>query len=139
MFERFLRPATDDDAPVIDRQQAACALLVAAARADGVFAADEARTVALLVAEHFDLSPEDTAALVAAAAGEERLDLYPVTRWLVANTSRAEREDVLELMWRVVMGDGRLEAREDALMHRVGKLLQIPHKVVIARKLAAGR
>jgi uncharacterized tellurite resistance protein B-like protein len=138
MLERFLR-SDDDDGEVIDRPAAVCALLVAAARADGEFAADEARAVAQLVAAYFSLSPEDTAALVTVAAGDDRLDLYPVTSWLVDHTDRAQRREVVGLMWRVVLSDGRLAGHEDVLVHRVGKALQLPHREIIAEKLVAGR
>ena len=132
MLDSFLRRGEELDLP-----RAVCALLVAAARADGVFERDEAGAVAGLVAEQFGYSPQETAVLVTAVAAEERLDLFPVARWLVENVSRAQRNEVLRLMWRVVFSDGRLEAREDVLMHRVGKLLELPHRDVIALKLAA--
>jgi uncharacterized tellurite resistance protein B-like protein len=138
MFDRFLRPDETRDEG-IDHPRAVCALLVAAARADGEFAVGEAQHVARMVADRFSLSPEETAALLTAAAGEERLDLYPVTRWLVDNTDRAERRTIAGLMWQVVLGDGELESREDVLMHRVGKLLQLTHRELIELKLEARR
>jgi len=133
MLDRFLRREREEG---IDHPRAVCALLVAAARADGVFEADEARAVVGLVADQFDLGPEETAALVTAVAGEEQLDLYPVTRWLVDNLEIEARAEVVGQMWRVMFSDGRLEAREDALMHRVGKLLQISHRDLMALKLS---
>ncbi len=136
MLDRFMKR---DDEAGLDLPRAVSALLIAAARADSDFAATEAHTVVGLVADQFQLSPEDTAALVTAVAGEEHLDLYPVTRWLVDNTDRDQRADVVLLMWRVVFSDGRLEDREDQLMHRVGKLLNLTHKELIAMKLAARR
>lgn len=134
MLDRFLRRDENDQ---IDHPRAVCALLVAAARADGVFEADEARAVVRLVAEQFGLEPEETAALVTAAAGEDQLDLYPVTRWFMDNLSATDRADVVGRMWKVMYSDGRLEAHEDALMHRVGKLLHLQHRDLMALKLAA--
>jgi len=134
MLERFLRRDAEQG---LDLTRAVCALLIAAARADGQFDADEARTVAGLVARRFELSPEETAALVTAVAGERQLDLYPVTRWLMEHADRDQRLEVVRLMWQVVYRDGRLEDREDQLMKRIGKLLHITHKDLIAIKLSA--
>ena len=134
MLDRFLRR---DDTDSLDLPRAVSALLVAAARADGRFAAEEAHTVVGMVARRFGLSPEETAALVTAVASEEHLDLYPVTRWLMDHADRDQRAEVVRLMWTVVFSDGRLEDREDQLMHRVGKLLGLTHKDLIALKLAA--
>ncbi|HOX25803.1 MAG TPA: TerB family tellurite resistance protein [Candidatus Krumholzibacteria bacterium] len=141
MLERILgwfetRP-TDEAATVVATERAVCVLLIAAARADGQFAGDEAREIARLVGAHFDLSPADTAELVAIAAGDEPQELFPVTRLLTQRLGRDERRSVLSLLWRVVFSDGRLEAREDALMHRIAHLLDIPHHELIATKLAA--
>ena len=118
-------------------KRAVCLLLVSAARADGSFAADEAREIARLVSDHFDLPPEETAELVTLAASDQADDLFPAARILNEQFDRDRRREVLELMWRVVYSDGRLEAREDALVHRVGRLLDIPHRDLIALKLAA--
>jgi uncharacterized tellurite resistance protein B-like protein len=118
-------------------KRAVCLLLVSAARADGSFGADEAREVARLVSGHFDLSPEETAELVTLAASDRSEDLFFAARILNEQFDRDRRREVLELMWRVVYSDGRLEAHEDALMHRVGRMLDIPHRDLIALKLAA--
>ncbi len=145
MFERILNWFDDDGVPTASAtgsgsvERAVAVLLVAAARADGEFAGDEARAVAQLVGERFQLTPEEIADLVAAAASENRRDLYPVARLLNETLTRDQREDVIGLMWRVVYSDGRLEAHEDALMHRVAKLLEIPHRELIARKLHVRR
>jgi len=134
VFDRIMK---DDSA--LDAPRAVSVLLVAAARADGVFAPEEARTVARQVSRHFDLSPEDTAELVVEAAGEERLDLFPITRWLCENLTRDQRADVLKLMWRVVLSDGKLEAHEDLIMRRAARMLDVAHRDLVALKLAVKR
>jgi len=118
-------------------KRAVCLLLVSAARADGEFRAEEAKEIARLVSEEFHLAPEETAELVALAASDDSQDLYPAARLLNERFTRPQRQEVLELMWRVVYSDGLLEAREDTLMRRVAKLLDIPHRDLIALKFAA--
>ncbi len=116
-------------------KRSVCLLLVAAARADGEFAAGEAREIARLVSRHFDLPAEETAELVMLAAAESGPDLFPATRLLTDQLDRDERREVLRLMWRVVYSDGRLEAREEALMQRAARLLDIAHRDLVALKL----
>jgi uncharacterized tellurite resistance protein B-like protein len=118
-------------------KRAVCLLLVSAARADGLFEVDEAREIARLLSGHFDLSPEETAELVTLAASDPSEDLFFAARILNEQFDRDRRREVLELMWRVVYSDGRLESHEDALVHRVGRMLDIPHRDLIALKLAA--
>jgi uncharacterized tellurite resistance protein B-like protein len=118
-------------------RRAVCLLLVAAARADGAFGVEEARTIAREVSDHFDLPPEETAELVSLAAAADEQDLFAPARLLTERFSRERRLEVLVLMWRVVFSDGKLEAREDALMHRVARLLDINHADLIAAKLTA--
>ncbi len=117
-------------------KRAVCLLLVSAARADGAFAAEEAREIARLVSGYFDLPPDETAELVTLAAGEDQQDLYAAARILNEQFDRDRRREVLELMWRVAFSDGKLEAHEEALLRRVAKLLDIPHRELIAIKLA---
>lgn len=142
MIHRFLSwfDGADDDDRRLDEggiERAVCLLLVAAARADGTFAADEARAVARLVSEHFALPPEETAELVSLAASVDQQDLFAPAHLLTERLAREDRLEVLVLMWRVVFSDGKLEAREDALMHRAARLLDIPHRDLIAAKLTA--
>lgn len=116
-------------------ERAVCLLLIAAARADGEFSAAEARTIARSVSRHFDLPADETAELVALAAAGGAQDLFPATRLLNERLDRRERLDVLLLMWRVVYSDGLLEAREEALMLRAARLLDIPRQDLTTLKL----
>jgi uncharacterized tellurite resistance protein B-like protein len=143
MLERLRQWFVDGDQAPSDRsgciKRAVCLLLIAAARSDGRFVADEAREIARTVSRHFGLPADETAELVALAAAEDGPDLYPATRLLREHLDRQQRRDVLLMMWRVVYSDGRLEAREEALMNRAAKLLDVPHKELITLKLTARR
>jgi uncharacterized tellurite resistance protein B-like protein len=116
---------------------ATCALLLEAAHADSEFSEEERGTVAELVGRRFDLDASDTAELLALAESERRAadGLYPFARLINEEYPRARKLAVVELLWRVVYSDGVLEAHEDALMHRIGKLLGLRHEELIAIKL----
>ena len=90
-----------------------------------------------MVAQRFGLAPDEVADLLASADRQRReaSDLFRFTRLINEHFTRAQKFAVVELLWRVVYSDGRLEAREDALLHRVANLLQLRHEELIALKL----
>ncbi len=132
-------PAVADRDDPVSTARAVSVLLVAAARADGAFAPEEAREIAAQISRHYALPPEETAELVHAAASEDADDLFPVARLLVERLDSPARRRVLSLMWRVVLSDGELESREDILMRKAARLLDLPHADLIDTKLSVQR
>ena len=116
---------------------ATCVLLLEAVNADDQL--DEAEWSLLndVVANRFHLEPAAVADLLALADQQRRNagDLFGFTRLINDHFTRPQKLAVVELLWRVVYSDGRLEAREDALLHRVANLLQLRHDELIALKL----
>jgi uncharacterized tellurite resistance protein B-like protein len=116
---------------------ATCALLLEAVHADD--AVDDAESALLrgVIARRFELAPDEVADLLASAERQRReaTDLFSFTRLINEHFTRPQKLAVVELLWRVVYSDGRLEAREDALLHRVANLLQLRHDELIALKL----
>ena len=120
---------------------ATCALLLEVAHADQEFSVQERETVAGIVGRRFGLDVADAADLIA-LADEERRDadgLYGFARLINDEYPRPRKLAVVDLLWRVVYSDGVLEAHEDALMHRIGKLLGLRHEELIAVKLRVKR
>jgi len=127
--------AGDDDAHRL--RVATCALLLEAAHADQEFSAQERETVAAIVGRRFGLDAAAAADLLALAEEQRREadGLYPFARLINEEYPRPRKLAVVDLLWRVVYSDGVLEAHEDALMHRIGKLLGLRHEELIAVKL----
>ena len=127
-------------APVDEQRRlrvATCALLLEAVHADDETADAESSVMHEMVAKRFELAPEEVADLLASAERQRReaSDLFGFTRLISEHFTRGQKLAVVELLWRVVYSDGRLEAREDALLHRVANLLQLRHEELIALKL----
>jgi len=116
---------------------ATCALLLEAAHADDDFSEDERATIAKLVGERFSLDATEAKELLAIAEAEREAasDTYGFTRLINETFNGARKLAVLELLWRVVYSDGLLEAHEDALMHRCGRMLGVRHDELMALKL----
>ncbi len=129
---------TSAEAAAADRiGLATCALLLEVAHADDDFTDVERELVATLVRGRFGLDAADADELIGLAERErlESADLYQFTRLVREQLPRADRLAIVEALWRVVYSDGVLEAHEDAMMHKLARLLELDHAELIALKL----
>jgi uncharacterized tellurite resistance protein B-like protein len=119
------------------RRLATAALLLEVAWADDTAAGTEKATIAGILADKFGLDAQESAQLMAAAEAHrhDATDLYNTTSLLRTALARQELRDVLEALWRVVYADGALDAHEDALLHRIARMLGLDHAELIALKL----
>ena len=101
------------------------ALMVEGALADGAVAADEAALTANVIAQQFDLSAEKARQMTneAIEQSKERVELHSLLRRLREQSDYEERLGVLEMVWMVVLADGRLDHIEAQLMRRLAGLL----------------
>ena len=101
------------------------ALMVEAALADGTVVADEAALTANVIAQQFDLSAEKARQMTneAIEQSKERMELHGLLRRLREQSDYEERLGVLEMVWMVVLADGRLDHIEAQLMRRLAGLL----------------
>jgi len=116
---------------------ATCALLLEAAHADSDFSDDECEKISTMVGRRFQLSSEDSKALLDIADQQRRqqTDMYGFARLVNDNYTHPRKLAILEMLWEVVYSDGILEAHEDALMHKMGTLLGIRHEDLMAVKI----
>jgi uncharacterized tellurite resistance protein B-like protein len=116
---------------------AVAALLVEAGRADGSYGEAERHAVAHLLEDMLDLSPDAAAALRdrGEAAQAEAADLVRFTRVVKFALDEAEREALIEALWRLVLIDHHRDPHEDALLRRLPPLLGISdHASASARR-----
>lgn len=142
-YWRRLAPPAPATAPAADDRLriATCALLLEAAHADDRLEEAERSAILEIARGGFGLAEAEAAELIALAEAERRrrTDLYGFARLLSVELDEAGRLEVLRRLWTVVYSDGRLEAHEDALMHKLATLLGLPHADLIAVKLAVKR
>lgn len=120
-----------------DVRVAACALFLEMAHIDEKFTAAEMETVLAIVKEKYGLSPEHADALVAEADRElsESVDLWQFARLINKNYSTAEKIEIIEILWRMVFVDGKMDRYEHYLMNKLKNLLRLSHDQLIAAKL----
>lgn len=142
IFKRlFGSAATDnqgtDKSTDHDIKVATCALLVEMARIDESFTEEETDTILHILKNTYGVSADHAAALIEEAEKElvESVDLWQFSRLINENYSREEKIGIIEILWRVVFVDGKMDKYEDYLMHKMVKLLRLSHKELIDAKL----
>lgn len=117
-----------------DKDQAAriaiAAILIEAAMADGVYAAEEQEQIRRILEQRFGLSGTEAEALRARgqAAQSEATDIVRFTRAVKDAVPYEDRVGVIEAVWRVVYADGDRDQYESALVRKLCGLLYVPDR-----------
>lgn len=117
-----------------DYRLASAALLVHAAGIDGEVSDDERTRLHSILRERFALDDEAVDALLAEATEveQEAVDLYEFTSLIGRSLNEAGRARIIEMMWQVVMTDGKVSEFEDNLIWRAADLLGVSRNERIA-------
>jgi uncharacterized tellurite resistance protein B-like protein len=123
-------------------QLAACALLLELAHADDEFTAEEQVHIESTMARHFGLQQPEVAELMALAESErsQSLDHFQFTRLIASGYDLGQKMVLAEVMWGVILADGKLSDHETHLLRKMASLMQIePGYLAEARRSAAAR
>ncbi len=138
-FEKHIdAPAAQgDDRHAIEL--ATAALLVEVVRLGGEIKPAERAAVLRAVRGKFGLSAGEADALVRLAEVEAReaTDHYQFTSLINRRFSQAQKQQVVELMWRIAYADGELSAYEQHVIRKIADLLHVSPRAYIAAKLRA--
>lgn len=106
------------------------AILIEAAMADGVYAAEEQEQIGRILEQRFGLSGTETEALRARGqeAQSEATDIVRFTRAVKDAVPYEDRVGVIEAVWRVVYADGDRDHHESALVRKLCGLLYVPDR-----------
>jgi uncharacterized tellurite resistance protein B-like protein len=129
------KAATTED----DLRLAAAALMFHVIAVDGTVSPEERVLLGDLLRERFQLDPQETRELLAAAenAEAEAVDLFHFTSVLKQRLDAAERERIIAMMWKLVFADGKLHEFEDNVVWRAAELLGVSNQARIRLKQAA--
>jgi uncharacterized tellurite resistance protein B-like protein len=110
-----------------DYRLAAAALLIHVSMIDGVISPGERDALHAVLKREFNLDDAATDELIAAAteADREAVDLYAFTSLLNRSLDEDGRRRMVEMMWRIVFADGRMNEFEDNIVWRAADLLGI--------------
>jgi uncharacterized tellurite resistance protein B-like protein len=122
-------------------QLAACALLLELAHADGEFSPEERQHIERTLVRHFGLDEATSADLLRLAEAERALSLdhFQFTRLIAAEYDLGQKMVLAEIMWGVILADGRLSDHETHLVRKLASLMQLePAYLAQARRAASG-
>ena len=122
-------------------QLAACALLLELAHADGEFSPTEQEHIERTVVRHFGLDAATATELIRLAETERRqsLDHFQFTRLIAEQYDLGQKMVLAEVMWGVILADGKLSDHETHLVRKMASLMQLaPAYLSDARRAAAG-
>jgi uncharacterized tellurite resistance protein B-like protein len=124
-----------------DHRLAAAALLVHAMDVDHETAEVETGRLEAILSSAFNLTVDETARLIEAAhqADREAVDLYRFTSLLKRELDETGRLRVVEMLWEMVLADGKLHEFEDNLIWRAADLLGVStrERVMIRQDVAS--
>lgn len=128
MFETLLRRLLSPEPPPLPEAEAhlaLAALMVRAARTDGLYSAEEVERIDRVLMTDLSIGPFEAARLRAEAEvlEAEAPDTVRFTRALKAATALEHRAALMRALWSVALADGLREAEEDRLMRLVANLL----------------
>jgi uncharacterized tellurite resistance protein B-like protein len=119
-----------------DIRVATCALFLEMANIDGEFSDSEKEDIISILKKDYYLSDEYIAELLEASKGELKrsIDLWQFTNLINQNYSPEEKISIIEMVWKIVYADGKLDKHEDYLVHKLAKLLRLTHEQLINAK-----
>lgn len=118
---------------------ATCALLLEIAHIDGKFTEDERHRIVSAFHEEYGLDHSEIEAIMDAAKSEVKrsIDLWQFTSIINQNYPLEEKIRIIEMIWKVIYTDGKLDKYEDYLVHNLADLLRLDHSELIKAKLKA--
>ncbi|MEM1275636.1 MAG: TerB family tellurite resistance protein [Pseudomonadota bacterium] len=127
LIQLFRNPESEVDLSEDAGREAVAALLVAAAKADGVYEPEEARAIAEILSRHYALDAAAAEALLneGELAFAEAADLVRFTRAIKRVVPHEERIAVIEAIWEVAFADGASDHTESALVRKLCGLLYV--------------
>jgi uncharacterized tellurite resistance protein B-like protein len=115
---------------------ATCALLLEMAAVDDEFS-DEEQDVILSILRndhHLSLGEANEILNRAHAQRERSIDLWQFTNLINRYYPEEDKIRIMEMIWKVIYADGRLNGHEDYLVHNLANLLRLSHAQLIDAK-----
>ena len=120
-------------------QIAISTLMIQTAVYDGVFDEQEKSEILELIKKYFNFNEDQKLSLfkIAMKVNDDTNDMQQFTRVLNDNLSEEEKLNIIEMLWKVIISDGRIDDYENALIRKISGLLYISDRDVgqIKKKL----
>lgn len=116
---------------------ATLALFLEMAYIDGEFSTEERQRISLIFTKEYGLDKNNLEQLTRMAEQElkDSHDLWKFTNLINRNLNHSEKIRIVELIWKIIYADGKLDGYEDYLIHKLARLLNLAHSDLINAKL----
>tara|TARA_B100001029_G_scaffold8880_1_gene6227 strand:- start:21 stop:464 length:444 start_codon:yes stop_codon:yes gene_type:complete len=135
----FDKKITEENEEFNTLQIAISTLMIQTAVYDGVFDEQEKSKILELIKNYFNFNENQKIQLFAVAmkANDESNDMQRFTRTLNDALSEEEKLIIIEMLWKIIISDGRIDDYENALIRKISGLLYIDDRKVgeIKKKL----
>lgn len=123
----FTKNSTQNADDTFSEKIALAALMVRLARSDDSYSKTEEERIMLLLAKHYALDEQAATALrhKAQEIEKEAADTVRFTREIKQVVPHDERIKIIEMLWAVVLEDGKRDAQENTMMRLIASLLGI--------------
>ena len=103
------------------------ALLIQTAVYDGVFDDIEKDKIKSLLKKYFNLTDEklEELFLLSLKINDDSNDIQQFTRKLNENLDYDEKLEIIEMMWKIIIADGRIDDYENSLIRKISGLLYV--------------
>jgi uncharacterized tellurite resistance protein B-like protein len=134
------RPGESTGPAGAEVQLAACALLLELAHADNEFSESERIRIQNALTHHFGLDGASARDLIELARAEraQSIDHFQFTRLINEQYDLGQKMVLAEVMWGVILADGKLSDHETHLVRKLASLMQLePAYLAQARRAAS--
>ena len=120
-----------------DVHLAACAVFLEMAGIDNEFDDRERRQILDVFRSEYGLAADEVAELEKAAEAEleKAKGHWAFTHVINREFSNDEKSRLVELLWRLVYADGKMDEHENYFIHKLARLLRLTHRDLIEAKL----
>lgn len=124
-----------------DLKVAVCALLLEVASSDLNIDSSEMVALVDILKTQYGLGAQEVEDLVEMASEEREMvpDVWPFTTALSKLYTPEEKKEVLVMVWKIVMADGRLDAHEEHFVRKLHTMLAVNQSVVQEAKEEAAK
>jgi len=128
---------TEDNSEKKKLQIATCAIFLEMAKSDDNCTEEERKEIVSVMQKTFDLEKEYVDELIDLTKTriEQSISIYEFTGIINTNFTPDEKFELMKNLWRLIYTDQKLDKYEDQLVKKLGKMLHLEHKDVIAAKL----
>jgi uncharacterized tellurite resistance protein B-like protein len=134
-------PREEDRSEKKKLQIATCAIFLEMAKSDDNYTEEECQEIVSIMQKTFNLEEKYADELIDLAKSRltQSISIYEFTGIINNNFSSEEKFELMKNLWRLIYTDRKLDKYEDHLVKKLGTMLHLEHREVIAAKLMVKR